>query len=219
MLAVIPLIVLVNGLPGSGKSTLARALAARFDRAAVVAGDYLQHEMTVSGLVGPDEEPVDEATRQLALRWRNIAALASHFHDDDFTVVVDSLVVPHLLDGFRAATAGRPLAYLHLCPDRAIGLARDAARGDRSVGDRYDWVEAQFGPLRGLGVWIDNAHQSIDETTDAAYRAIASGAALLAEGALRPHDRLSQRANAKSASRSRCSSQASASVSIICSRA
>ncbi|WP_052465913.1 AAA family ATPase [Mobilicoccus massiliensis] len=175
----LPLIVLVNGLPGSGKTTVAAGLAARLSRAAVVEGDHLQHGMTVSGCVGPGEEPADESWTQLDLRWRNIAALATNFYDAGFSVVVDSLVIPSLLHDLRSALGTRPLAYVHLDPARSVGLARDAARGTKRIGDRFDWVAAEFEPLRELGVWIDSTEQSPRQTVDAAYDALTTGAARL----------------------------------------
>lgn len=75
----VPLVVLVIGIPGAGKTTVARSLAARFERAACVDGDLVQHHFTVSGLVGPGDDPADEAERQLWLRWTNCAAMALNF--------------------------------------------------------------------------------------------------------------------------------------------
>jgi adenylate kinase family enzyme len=79
-------VILIIGVPGAGKSTVARALATHFDRSACLEGDLVQHHFTVSGLVGPDEASAEEAHRQLRLRWRNCAALADNFADEDSTV-------------------------------------------------------------------------------------------------------------------------------------
>lgn len=168
-------IVVIGGLPGSGKSTVARGLARRLERSAVVEGDYLQHHMTVRGLVGPGDEPSAEAERQLDLRWKNLAAVAANFHDEGFTTIVDSLVIPRLLAGFRAAVAPRLVAYVHLDPDRATGLDRDAGRGAKRIGDRYDYVAAEFGPLREAGPWIDSTHQTPEETVAAVAAALGLG--------------------------------------------
>jgi adenylate kinase family enzyme len=61
---------LVTGVPGAGKSTVSRLLCRRYPRAAHIEGDDLQHGLTVSGLVAPDQAPAAEAERQLALRMR-----------------------------------------------------------------------------------------------------------------------------------------------------
>lgn len=179
-----PLIVLVNGLPGSGKSTVSRHLAGRLPRAAWLEGDHLQHVMTVSGCVGPGEEPEAESRRQLDLRWRNLAALTSNFLGEDFTVIVDSLLIPSLLGRFRELVGDVPLAYIHLDPDRAVGLARDAARGHKRIGDRFDWVAAEFEAFRGSGAWIDSTDHTVEQTVAAAHAALLDGSACLDSVAL-----------------------------------
>ncbi|GAB47751.1 hypothetical protein MOPEL_029_00300 [Mobilicoccus pelagius NBRC 104925] len=169
----------VNGLPGAGKTTVAAALGRRFARAAVVEGDRLQNDLIVSGGVDVGEEPADEGWRQLSLRWANIAALAVNLDDAGFTVVVDSLTIPSLLQTLRESTGDRPLAYVHLDPSITVRRARDAARGVRAIGDRHDAIASEFEPLRGRGVWIDSSDLDVETTVDAAHDAVVSGRATL----------------------------------------
>lgn len=166
-----PLVVCVNGLPGSGKSTVARGLAARFERGAWLEGDLLQHMFTVAGCVDPGVGD-DESVRQLHLRWDNLAALTRNFTAAGFDVVVDSLLIPSLWERFCAAVAPLEVRYVHLEPERAVGLARDAARGYKRIGDAYDYVAAEFEAFRGMGTWIDSTQQTPEETVAVAWEAL-----------------------------------------------
>ena len=69
---------LITGIPGAGKTTVSRLLAQRFPLAAHIEADRLQ-ELIVSGSLWPDQEPREEAMRQLRLRARNAALLAESF--------------------------------------------------------------------------------------------------------------------------------------------
>ncbi|MGL5405837.1 MAG: AAA family ATPase [Propionibacteriaceae bacterium] len=172
-----PAIVIVNGLPGSGKSTVAQGLAALCDRGVWLEGDHIQHAFTVSGCVNPGTEPVAESWRQLDLRWRNLAALTTNFYTEDFAVIVDSLLIPRHAKIFFDLVPQEHCYYVHLAPQRSVGLARDAARGIKKVGDQYDWVEREFAAFSGLGIWIDSTQQSPQETIAESWQGIVSGAA------------------------------------------
>ena len=164
-----PLIVCINGLPGSGKSTVARGLASRCERGVWLDGDQLQHGFTLSGCVDPGEGS-DESWRQLFLRWDNLASLTRNFVDAGFDVFVDSLVLPRLWERFCGAVAPLEVSYVHLAPDRRVGLERDAQRDHASVGDRYDFIADEFEPLRALGTWVDSTHQTPEQTIEQVWQ-------------------------------------------------
>lgn len=161
----------INGLPGAGKSTVARGVASRCERGVWLEGDHLQHVFTVSGCVDPGAG-TDESVRQLHLRWDNLAALTRNFTAEGFTVMVDSLLIPSLWERFTTAIAPVRPAYLHLDPAPGVRHARDLARGHKTIGDTYDYIAAEFAPLRGLGTWIDSSEQSAEETIEQAWQAL-----------------------------------------------
>jgi hypothetical protein len=85
-------------------------VAGRFPRAAHIEGDLVGEQFIVSGLVPPQGPPRDEARAQLALRRRNMCALADSFADAGFVPVLDDVVVSApVLEGYLAGLRSRLL--------------------------------------------------------------------------------------------------------------
>lgn len=164
-----PRVVLIIGVPGAGKSTVARALAARFPRSACIEGDYLQHGLTVAGLVGPGQEPAAESRRQLELRWRNCAAVADNFVAEGFTVVVEHAASDrYWVDLFTAALRSRPLSLIVLAPQPEVALARDRARSEKQVAHLFTHMDAELRRnLANTGWWLDTSQLTVEQTVDA----------------------------------------------------
>lgn len=164
-----PRVVLVVGVPGAGKTTVARALAERFDRAACIEGDLVQHHFTVSGLVGPGGEPADEAERQLRLRWTNCAALAANFWAAGFTAIVEHAASRrYWIEQFVAETAPAPLSLIVLAPDAATTVRRDRERRTKQVAHLFAHMDAELRQdLTGVGWWLDTSGLTVEESVDA----------------------------------------------------
>ena len=160
---------LITGIPGAGKTTVSNQLARRFPRAAHIEADRL-HDLIVSGGLWPDQEPHDEAMRQLALRARNAALLADSFHEAGFVAVVDDVVVgPRRLSIYTEGIHARPLHVVVLAPRLDVALERDERRGYKRVGARWAHLDAeQRARLPRDGVlWLDSSEMSAEQTVDA----------------------------------------------------
>ena len=158
---------LITGIPGAGKTTVSNLLARRFQRAAHIEADRLQG-LIVSGGLWPDQEPHDEAMRQLALRARNAALLAESFSEAGFVPVIDDIVVVRE----RLAIYTERLPDLHvvvLAPSVEVALERDDKRGYKRVGERWRHLDQeQREALTDKDIlWIDSSELSTEETVDA----------------------------------------------------
>ena len=121
---------IVAGIPGAGKTTVSRLLAERFDRGVHVESDLFQR-MIVSGGLWVNEEPAEEAQRQLRLRGRNACLLADSFFEAGFTPVIDDVVIGSRLGEF---TRRSPQPAGALRPAHATAGHRPAA-GQRAAGE------------------------------------------------------------------------------------
>jgi gluconate kinase len=168
-LVAVPRVVLIVGVPGAGKTTVARELAGRFERAACIEGDLVQHHFTVSGLVGPGGSPTEEAERQLRLRWRNCAQLARNFWAAGFTAVVEHAASRrYWIEQFLAETGPAPLSLVVLAPDAATAARRDGERTTKQVAHLFTHMDAELRQdLAGVGWWLDTSAMTVAETVDA----------------------------------------------------
>jgi predicted kinase len=159
---------LISGIPGSGKTTVARMLAQRFPSAAHIEGDEVQN-LIVSGGLHPQEEPADEAARQLRLRTRNVSLLADSFARAGILPIIDDTVVERQrARDYVADLEARPLRLVLLCPPLEVALGRDATRGYKQVGQIWRHLdEVMRREMVGLGLWLDNSQLAPADTVDA----------------------------------------------------
>lgn len=109
--------VLITGVSAAGKSTVAQALAERLPRAAHVRGDTFRR-MVVSGRAEMTPEPIDEAVRQLHLRYRIAATTADLYAEAGFTPIVQDVILGTDLERFTKLIRTRPLHVIVLARTR-----------------------------------------------------------------------------------------------------
>lgn len=159
---------IITGIPGAGKTTVARSLASRYSLAAHVEADRLQG-MIVAGGLWPHEQPHAEAMRQLRLRARNAAMLATNFARAGIVPLLDDVIVgADRLDIYLRGIRVRPLGLVVLAPSLEVALERDERRGYKRVGTKWAHLDGrQRAELGGLGLWLDTDRLTVEETVDA----------------------------------------------------
>jgi len=158
----------ITGIMAAGKSAVAERLAGRFDRGVHVRGDVYRR-MIRSGQVAADPEGGSEAQRQLWLRYRLAARAAEGFHEEDFSVVVQDVILGGFVPRFLALIRVRPLHLVVLAPSPEVVAAREAGRLKNGYGTwtphTLDLVLRQETPR--IGLWLDTSAMTVDETVDA----------------------------------------------------
>ncbi len=161
-----PAIFIVSGIPGAGKTTVSGLLARRFDRGVHLEADIFQ-KLIVTGGLFPDQEPEDEAWRQLRLRSKHVAMLADSFLEAGFWPVIDDVVVGLRLLEVLEDIKSRPLYFVLLLPRLDVVEQRDRTREEKHVFGTWsylDGVARTETPKQGL--WLDSSDMTAEDTVD-----------------------------------------------------
>lgn len=163
-----PRIILITGNMAAGKSSVAQALAERLPRSVHLRGDSFRR-MIVNGRAEMGVDLLEEAYRQLRLRYRIAVAAARLYLEASFTVVYQDIVIGPDLAAVVEAYRGLPLSVVVLCPAPEAVAAREAARGKTGYADAgairaFDRVLREETPP--LGLWLDTSALTVPETVD-----------------------------------------------------
>ena len=179
--------VIVTGMPGAGKTTVTALAARLLPRAAQVKGDTVSY-MVLSGRVGFQDEPADEAVRQGELVNRNLTALANNFIDFGFTVLMDTVVPGRVkLDRLVGLLRPRPVRLVILAPGIEACRYRNSIRDpeERFDFDGYERLEADMRrDLDQLGWWFDTSALTPADTAAQLVAEATSRAPLLSPPAI-----------------------------------
>ncbi|WDF35227.1 AAA family ATPase (plasmid) [Arthrobacter agilis] len=170
-------VIVLSGPPGAGKSTTARTVAATYPKAVHLHTDDFWRYI-VSGHIAPYLPNSDPQNQTVV---RALVATAFAFADGGYTVVVDGVVGPWMLNHYQRAAQEHPEVALHyvvLRPSRAVSLARaqqrnapDALVEEAPILSLYD----QFAELGDYESHVlDTTEQTVEETAQAVTRAVAS---------------------------------------------
>ena len=158
---------IVSGIPGAGKTTVSRLLAQRLERSACIESDRLE-EMVRSGRVWPNEEPFDEAMRQLRLRTKHCCLLADSFFEAGFTPIIDDVVIGFRLDHFLEDLTSRPIRFVLLTPRAEIVQQRDTNRSEKHVFETWGHLDGNMRrETRRVGLWLETSEMTAEETVEA----------------------------------------------------
>ncbi|WP_327142927.1 AAA family ATPase [Nocardia sp. NBC_01327] len=159
---------LITGIQAAGKSTVAQALAERLPRSAHVRGDAFRR-FVVNGREDMRPDPPEQALEQLRLRHRLAAQTADAYAAAGFTAVVQDVVLGDFLPYFVDLIRTRPRYVVVLAPRPDAVAAREAGRDKKAYGP-FTVADLDTG-LRTttphLGLWLDSADLTVDQTVDA----------------------------------------------------
>lgn len=172
-----PLIIL-TGPPGTGKSTAAEGLSVRFERSAVVGGDFFVEALR-SGKIAPWlPASHDQNSRVMEITAR----AARDYAVAGWTTILDGIVGPWFLPTVLAEVGALDVHYLVLTAPLAVCRSRVRARGRSSMSAVVDKMHAEFEMHAPDVRHLVDASRPRDEIVDDIAVRISGRGALLSEG-------------------------------------
>jgi len=146
-------------------------LAERFSRGVFIDADDLDR-FIVSGRA-PITPPLSpNAELQLRLRVSHEAMLADLYFGAGFNVVIAEFVLGDRYRQFMTEIKSRPLLLVSLVPWLDIVKKRNEERPNKNVFEPWSPILDREirATMNGIGLWIDNSSQTVEETVDEIIR-------------------------------------------------
>jgi len=160
-----PFVCLITGPSGVGKSTVSKEVAKKFNKTAMVNGDYLRHSI-ISGYAKP--WPWNEESKlQVELSAENACALAKNFLSKGFNVIIDDMIGKSLFNYYKENLKEYHLQVFLLLPAKEALLKRFDERGENpDLRKRTEELHDKFFSRKDELSWhiIDSSNQTIEET-------------------------------------------------------
>ncbi|MHA7284480.1 AAA family ATPase [Arthrobacter sp. TMS2-4] len=169
------MVIVLSGPPGAGKSTTARTVAATYPKAVHLHTDDFWRYI-VSGHIAPYLPDSDSQNQTVV---RALAATAFTFADGGYTVVVDGVVGPWMLDHYQQVAQEHlevALHYVVLRPSRAVSLTRAQQRNAPDALVEEAPILSLYDQFTDLGSYeshvLDTTEQTVEETAEAVTRGV-----------------------------------------------
>lgn len=128
----------LTGPAGVGKSTVTTALVEKLEKAAVLEGDEIYHQVK-KGCVSPWLEG-----NHVDLMWKNMICLARNYLSADIDVVLNYIIYADDLELIQKELADFEIHFVVLMAERDTVKQRDESRGEEFAVNRVDKHIAKF---------------------------------------------------------------------------
>jgi dephospho-CoA kinase len=158
-------IYLITGLMASGKSTVSELLAKYINRCVHLHGDIFR-KMIISGREEMNNEPTEEAVRQLNLRYKITAIVAKKYYENGFNVIIQDNYYGKTINQMEEFLSPYKPKIIVLNPNIEIIKQREQVRNKKGYinFDIKKLYEEFIKETPKIGFWIDTSNITPDET-------------------------------------------------------
>jgi shikimate kinase len=158
-------IYLITGLMASGKSTVSELLAKNINRSVHLRGDIFR-KMIISGREEMNDEPTEEAFRQLNLRYKIATIVAKKYYENGFNVIMQDNYYGKIVNEMKEFLSPYKPKIIVLNPNIEIIKQREETRNKKGYinFDIKKLHEEFIKETPKTGFWIDTSNITPEET-------------------------------------------------------